>query len=359
MGQVVEVDPSSDARWDRFVLAQPSASGHHLAGWAGILRECYGYRPRYLALEEAGALVGVLPLVHGSRRLFGSRLSSLPTSKSAGPLALSVAGERELLRVAAEISLRESAGALIVRSEHAGLQGGSIGLGSPGRTYRLTPGDEDELLDRYRRGAKNLYRSILKAERARLSIGETRSAADLRDWYRLYLVTIRRHRSLPRRLRQFQASMSRLGSAWRFAVVKKHGRVVAGGVFHDVGDTVELVYSAMDSAYRSECPTHALYWRALRDAARRGQGFDFGVAGSEGLRAFKRRWGAEPAPIYLYTHRAESSPAGESGTPLCRARTAWTSHRASAAAESLGIEALGRLPLAVNRLAGTLAYRFA
>ncbi len=368
-GRVVEVDPSSDARWDRFVLAQPSASGHHLAGWARILRECYGFRPRYLALEDAGALQGVLPLVHSGRRLSGPRLSSLPTAKSAGPLALDVEGERELLRFASEIGRREPRTALLVRSERPELEGGPVRLGGTDRTYRLPPRDEEELLERYRMESKNLYRSIRKAEKASLSIADTRSAADLRDWYRLYLATIRRHRNFPRRLRQFQASMSLLGSAWRLVVVKKQGRVIAGGVFHDIGQTVELIYNASDDAYLSERPNHALYWRVIRGAAQRGQSFDFGVAASESLRDFKEQWGAEPVPIYLYVQQEESSTAGESAGAADAASSAARALDAASAdtaprtrgalAKSLGVAVLGRLPLSVNRLAGALAYRLA
>jgi len=356
---VVEVDPLADGRWDRFVLAQRAACGHHLAAWAEILRDCYGFKPRYLALEDAGALVGVLPLVHSGRRLSGPRLSSLPTSKSAGPLGLDVEGERELLRCAGEIGHREPASALTVRSEHADLEGGPIGLGGTDRTYRLPPREEAELLDGYRRGAKNLYRSIRKAEKAGLAISDTRSGAELRDWYRLYLATIRRHRNFPRRLRQFQASMSLLQGVWRLVVVKKNGRVIAGGVFHDIGETVELVYNASDSAYLSERPNHALYWRVLRDAAQRGQGFDFGLAASESLRSFKEQWGAEPVPIYLYAHREDSPHAGDSTALADDTGSAGARRPAGAAARSLGTAALSRLPLAVNRLAGALAYRLA
>jgi len=358
-GRVAEVDPLSDERWDRFVLAQPSACGHHLAGWAEILRVCYGFRPMYLALEDAGAITGVLPLVHSGRRISGSRLSSLPTAKAAGPLALGAEAERELLRFAAEIAGREPASALTVRSEHAGLEGGPIGIGGGDLTYRLAPREEDELLDHYRRTSKNLYRSIRKSDKAGLSIGDTRSAAELRDWYRLYLATIRSHRNFPRRLRQFQASMSLLGSAWRLVVVKKQGRVIAGGVFHDIGETVEMAYNASDAAYLSERPNHALYWRVLRDAAQRGQGFDFGLAPSESLRSFKEQWGAEPVPVYLYADRQESSPAGESAAPPGQDSSAGMRGRAVAAARSLGGAALSRMPLTVNRLVGALAYRVA
>ncbi len=374
--RVVELDPCADARWDEFALAQPSACGHHVAGWAEILRDCYGFRPRYLALEHADALVGIMPLVYSGRRLSGRRLSSLPTAKSAGPLALERAGEQALLEHASELGRGALASALTVRCEHDQLQGTSVALDGTDCTYRLPASDPDQLLDGYRRTSKNLYRSIRKGEKSQLSIEDTRSAADLRDWYRLYLATIRRHRNFPRRLRQFQASMALLGSTWRLVVVKKHGRVIAGGVFHDIGETVELVYNASDDTFLSERPNHALYWRVLRDAAERGQGFDFGLAASDSLRSFKEQWGAQPIPIYSYAHRTQTSPteqlttAGQpstAGQPPDTARSrepdqagrAGLRASAIARAKSLGSDALGRMPLTATRVAGALAYRLA
>src|SRR5205085_4478459 len=156
--QIIEIDPLSDRRWDAFVKAHPSPRGHHLGGWASILRDCYGYKPKYIALEQGGDLAGVLPLVSSGRRLSGSRLSSLPTAKAAGPLASTHEDERRLLGAAVEITRRERLGAVFVRSEHPGLDHPAAGLAKTYQTQVLALQPPEQLLEQYKRESHNLYR---------------------------------------------------------------------------------------------------------------------------------------------------------------------------------------------------------
>jgi hypothetical protein len=352
--QIVEVDPLSDSRWDAFVDAHPAATGHHMGAWASILRDCYGYLPRYIALEENSQLTGVLPLTNSGRRLTGSRLTSLPTAKAAGPLATTLEGERSLLQAAVELKRREGLGSLAVRSEHAGLQTAGIKPVDSYATYVLEIGSSEELLERLKRGSKNTHRSILKAQKSGLVVRESSSQADLRDWYRLYLAIIRKHRNLPRRLRQFQASMSLLAPWWRLITVHKDDRVIAGGVFHDTGETIELIYSASHPSYLSLRPNHALYWHTIDEAAERGRRFfDFGTANSDALRSFKEGWGAMPRDVYLYVdhHTDSRAPAPAASTTPSRKRAA------TVKAKHLFGDVLAGSPLLVNRALGALAYR--
>jgi CelD/BcsL family acetyltransferase involved in cellulose biosynthesis len=319
--RVVDVDPLQDNRWDGFVEAHPRGSGHHLGAWAAILRSCYGYRPRYMALEAGGRLQGVLPLVNSGRRLSGSRLSSLPTAKAAGPLAHSEEHELALLAAARERRRREGLSSLLVRSQTAGLDaaGASISAVQDTQVLQLdrTP---EQLLDLYAQTNKNLSRSIRKAERSGLSVTEAGTDRELREWYRLYLLTIRRHRNLPRRLRQLREARERLGHRWRLIVVKKDGAVVAGGVFHDVAGTIELIYNASDRDSLSLRPNHALYWHVINDSIQRGRrAFDFGVSNHASLAEFKAQWGAQPRAVYLYTDAgpggADAGPGGADARP--------------------------------------------
>jgi hypothetical protein len=351
---IVDADPLSDPRWDAFVRAHPAASGHHLGAWASILRDCYGYRPRYLALEEAGLLTGVFPLMSSGLRLTGSRLSSLPTAKAAGPLATTREGERELLNAAGELKRREKFNSLLVRSDHPDLQGDLVGLAGTHPTYVLELCEPAMLLERYSRDSKNISRSIRKAQKSGLVVGESNSQADLKDWYRLYLATIRKHRNLPRRFRQLQASMALLDSSWRFIPVHKDGRVIAGAIFHDIGETVELIYNASDPAYLSLRPNHAIYWHMISDAAERNRSFfDFGTADTDTLASFKEGWGAIPRDISLYVgdHRAEPTMAAATNTEAGARR------RAIVDPKLLARKVIGASPLPVTRALGALVYR--
>lgn len=322
--RVVEIDPLLDGRWDEFVGGHPRATVHHLGAWAGILASCYRYRPRYIALEANDALVGVLPLVSSGPRLSGSRLSSLPTAKAAGPLAASAEQERALLAAALEIKRREGLSSMMVRSQSPGLEGGGAQVEHVSSTQVLELGRRsEELLDSYKRTSTNLYRSIRKAQKSGLVVGETESDRELREWYRLYLLTIRRHRTLPRRLKQLQEAKARLGARWRLVTVKKDGAVIAGGVFHDIAGTVELMYNASDPSSLSLRPNHALYWHVVTDSISRSRvALDFGTSNHETLERFKQQWGTTPQGVYVYgaSGTSEESASDSASTPRAAAR---------------------------------------
>jgi len=77
--------------------------------------------------------------------------------------------------------------------------------------------------------------------------------------------------------------------------------------------------------------------------------FDFGFAWPDSaLGAFKAQWGAEPVPEYCYVQ-----PPRTPGAALP------TGHTEPRGAGRLAARALGRSPLALTRLLGTLAYRYA
>src|SRR4051794_40235458 len=92
---VVRVDPLTDSRWDSYISAHPQALVYHHSGWLHCLMQESRQRPFGLAVEDADrSLRGVLPLVAtrglplpGARAIAGRRLSSLPRTPLAGPLA--------------------------------------------------------------------------------------------------------------------------------------------------------------------------------------------------------------------------------------------------------------------------------
>ena len=86
----------------------------------------------------------------------------------------------------------------------------------------------------------------------------------------MYVRTMKKHRSLPRSLRQLRLTQELLGESFKLFVVSQQGRDVAGGVYHVFGDTVELVYNGSDEDALPLRPNHALYWNVMEWAAARG-----------------------------------------------------------------------------------------
>lgn len=358
-GAVSGIDASSDARWDGYVRAHPRGSAYHLGAWAGIAHGAYGFKPRYLALEEGGTLRGVLPLFYGRGVLSGRRLTSMPIARAAGPLGDTPEDEAALLDAARGLLATERARQAIVQSTAEGYEraaeGWSVAPDQP--TWRMAlPGDRDELRAAIRRSSQNVVRGIKRAEKAGVTVRESGSREDLDRFYALYLSTMRKHRALPRTRRQLELARRGLGPSgvFRLFVAELDGDVVAGGIFHAFRDTLELLYNASDESRLDARPNHALYSNAMGWAIDRELGwFDFGgaVEGTS-LATFKAQWGATPTPIYRYTATASGPADAPSGAGMVANR-----NEVGADGSRLA-RAWERTPLAVTRLGGALAYKY-
>lgn len=362
--RVERIDPEADSRWDAYVRDHRDATAYHLAAWAAILRHAYRFEPRYHALlDETDAIRGVMPLVHKRGVLSGRRLRSLPVVPTGGPLADDDEGAAVLVSHACELS-RSTDAALVIEGRAAGLDHGVAGLEHfacpPSWILDLPePGAEDEW--RAAR-SKNLLRSIRKAERTSLTVREASTEGDLRDFYRIYLLTMRGHRSLPRLYRQLAVSRSALGpEVFRLFLVEDGERTVAGGLFHAFGDTIELLYNASDPDALAQRPNHLLYSHVMAWAREHGLArFDFGFAwpGSS-LGGFKALWGSEPVAEHGYVlvpGERRINPAGSPSEEGGESRESLLSgvwRRAPWAAK-----AWERAPLTATRIASTVAYRY-
>ena len=62
-------------RWDAFVDQCERGSFFHLSGWKQIIEQVFNHKSHFIYAEQAGSIVGVLPLVEQKSFLFGHTLS--------------------------------------------------------------------------------------------------------------------------------------------------------------------------------------------------------------------------------------------------------------------------------------------
>lgn len=351
----IAIDPSRDARWDAFVRRQKASTAYHLGAWTKVLRGAYGYRPRYIALETPpGELASVMPLFYGRGVWTKARLTSMPVARLAGPLGGSEDQQAALLEHVCTLVDASRVQRLVMRSTAADYVRCCPRLDRfvDQPTWRVAlPEDEDSLRAQLRASSKNVARSIVKAEKAGVTVREAGESADLRRFYSLYLKTMRKHGALPRSFRQLALARRHLGpEVFKLFVAELDGEILAGGVFHAFGDTLELLYNASEPGSSGYAPNFALYFSSMRWAVESGfRTFDFGGA-LEGtsLGDFKRRWGAEPVAIWRYEYPTSAGAAnGADARPTV-----------SATDSSRLAPLLQRSPLALTRLLGTAAYRY-
>lgn len=353
--RAVPVDPLADPRWDAYVRAHPRWTVYQLGAWAKILGAAYRFEPRYLALEDdRGALRGVLPLLHKQGLVSDARVRSLPVFPAGGPLGESHADEVTLIEAARDAAQASGTQALAVISPQdygADLDGFAADSLPP--RWMVQVGDPGSLRSGWRKTSNNLFRSLKKADQVGFRFREATGERDLRRFYGLYLHTMRKHRTLPRSLRQLRLTRQLLGPGeFRLFVVERDGRLAAGGVFHLFRDTVELIYNGSDDAQLGLRPNHALYWGVIRWCAEHGYSvFDFGEASpTTSLGRFKSQW-ADPVPNHRYTWRA-------GGEPSRAESLAAASYEVEQGGGGLLAKAWGRTPVQLTRLGAAVAYRY-
>jgi CelD/BcsL family acetyltransferase involved in cellulose biosynthesis len=288
----------TDPRWVDFVAGQPGATPFHHPAWGRLIARCYGFRAFALATCDAtGAIRAGLPLVevrHLDRR---PKWVSLPFTDYCPPLAPDREQEARLACVLRRASRAAGARRVEVR---APLAGASVTARPALRHTLALSADPARVYAGFRRSQA---RNVRRAEREGLTVRRGVSRQDLvQTFYRLHLQT-RRRQGIPVQPRRFfhllweDAIAAGLGSV---LIVETSDRPVAAAVFLAWNGTVIYKFGASDASALPLRPNHLIFKHAIQMACAQGaRWFDFGRTdpGQEGLRNFKRSWGAVEEPL--------------------------------------------------------------
>ncbi len=360
---VIQVDPTTDPRWEAFVASHPDALVYHHPAWLQVLEREYGHRPLGLACEDAGGrLVGALALLHtrglplgrGSSRT-GRRLSSLPRTPVAGPLAADPAAAAALVRAAVERVRAEPGTRLELKPAAADLDGVVTGLvraaWRPAFVMEL-PGSPEELRFGTARNHARIKWSVGKAARLGIRVRCAGTEADLRTWYGLYLETMRLHVVPPRPYRFFKAAwdLLRPRGLLRLLIAEAPGAAapLAGSIFLMFGRTVWYAFNGSRRENLGLRPNDLIQWQAVHDACRDGyRWYDLGEVadGNAGLAEFKSKWGAVARRLDRYYYPALGAVEDDAPESAGRLRR-------------LASSAWQHLPLATTARLGDLAYAY-
>jgi len=140
-----------------------------------------------------------------------------------------------------------------------------------------------------------VQRKIQRGVRERLTQQEGRSELLLAQFYRLLLMTRRRHGVPPQPLAWFRNLVTCLGDKVRIRIAAKDGRPVAGILTLQYKQTLVYKYGCSDEKFNQFGGMQMLFWRAIEDA-KTDQLTEFDLGRSDcansGLVTFKDRWGA-------------------------------------------------------------------
>jgi CelD/BcsL family acetyltransferase involved in cellulose biosynthesis len=287
----------------------------HHPDWGRLIASCYGFRAFAVATSDAtGQIRAGLPVIE-VRHLRGEpKWVTLPFTDYCPPLVSAPQEETGLVAALQAASKAAGIGTVEVR---APLERASSA--SRGALRHVIPLERDPAAV-YAGFRPSVRRKIRQAGRSGVTIRRAERPEDLVDtFYRLHLRT-RRRVGVPVQPRRFFRMLwesvirTGLGSV---LIAEASGRPVAAEVFLSWNGTTISKYSASDERAWSLRANNLLTWHLIKTACEQGsERLDFGRtdAGHEGLRVFKRSWGAAEEPLVYATLgvRPEPAPARDS-----------------------------------------------
>lgn len=312
------LDPIADGRWSALLGRSPEATAFHHPAWLALLRDQYRYDMRAVCVQdERGELAAGLPVARIRSRLTGSRLVALPFSDACPPLVAEDApeGARERLLEALAAEQEREGVELEVRDRIPEL-GGGAGERFHQHVLDLRPG-----LDAVTAGfsKSQVKRGAKKARREGVTIERRGDREALDEFFRLHVATRRRQGvpTQPRRfIRRFEDLFGRgLGHV---LLARWEERTIAAAVFLAFNGTLIYKYGASDREQLDKRPNNLLFTEAIEWGCANGmRRLDFGRTDldNEGLRSFKRAFGAEEATLgYTRLPAQEGSSALAAGS---------------------------------------------
>lgn len=305
------LDPLLDRRWDDLVASHPRASVFHRSDWLKALAKTYGYRAVALTSTPPGKpLVDALVYCEIRSWITGNRLVSLPFSDHADPLVNEDVNSLELKEWALaalssgrwrHIELRP-----IRWKPHPGsgvMTSQSFWL----HTLSLEPSREQLFRNLHK---SCVQRRVLRAEREHLCYERCRSERALDDFYRLVMMTRRRHRLLPQPRAWFSNLLSCMSSDAEIRLARKDGVPVAAILTLRHRDAIVYKYGCSDERFHGTGAMPFLFWRLIEESKAEGaEEIDFGRTEVEngGLIGFKDHLGTSRFPLAYLRYPSDAA----------------------------------------------------
>jgi hypothetical protein len=310
------INPLVDQRWSEFVKRHPNASIFHTSGWLDALRRTHAYEPVVYTTSPPGTgLANGIVFCRVNSWITGRRLVSLPFADHCEPLVDSQDDRDRLLACLRASAAKDKLKYIEIRPLRA-RHWGEGGL-QQGVSFWLHTLDLRGSLEDLFRGCheKAVQKQIRRAQREGLHYEAGRSEVLLNDFYRLLILTRRRHKVPPQPREWFRNLIACLGDQVTISVASKEGKPIASILTLSYTNTLTFKYGCSDVRYHNLGGVPFLLWKAIESAKQLGfQELDLGRSDIDnlGLITFKERLGASPALLtYLNSNPPELRPTNE------------------------------------------------
>jgi len=300
------LDPMLDGRWDDLVASHPRASVFHQRGWLEALARTYGYRPFVLTSTPLGdRLSDGIVFCEVKSWITGSRLVSLPFADHSEPLLNETLDSFDLTEWLRNECSQQNWKYIELRplswethSEGPLVASQSFWL----HTLDLTPSLEQV----FRNFHKNcIQRRIRRAEREHLSYEKGCSEGLVDDFYRLLMITRRRHHLLPQPRAWFRNLVECMNSNVEIRLARKGSIPIAAILTLKHRSTVVFKYGCSDEKFHHLAGIPLLFWKLIEESKKAGaEQIDFGRTdlGNDGLIRFKDQFGTARRRITYFRY---------------------------------------------------------
>lgn len=292
---VYEIQPLDDPRWGQFIARHPCSSVFHTSGFLKALQTTYGYEPVVFTTSAPGAdLQNGLVSCRVNSWVTGHRLVSVPFADHCDLLVDDAADQHAILSALEQTLRRNKLRYFELRPRSPLAATNSLFQSNMAYVWHQLDlsSDLNRLFGSFHKDSTQ--RKIRRAEREGLIYEEGQSEVLVEHFYRLLLLTRRRHRLPPQPNKWFYNLIACLGDDLKIRVAFKGTQAVAAILTLRHKDTLMYKYGCSDTKFNNLGGTHLLFWRSIQEAKRDGlRTFDFGRAepSHAGLIAFKGHWG--------------------------------------------------------------------
>lgn len=321
----IEASPIAPGAWDVYVARHELATAYHRAEPVSIGARAFRLRTTYVTAYDGESIVGVLPLVEQSSRLFGRYLVSLPFVTYGGILA-------DNAEVASALAARAAVEAQARNADHVELRH-TVALPDVRLAERLDKvsmmlrlPDSEQVLSK-QLGAK-LRSQIKRGEREKLEL-VWGGAELIPDFYRVFAPAMHALGTpvYPRRF--FEVVYDALRGVSEILIVRMHGKPHAVAFLVNHGRTMEVPWAVASPEAKHASVNMRMYWELLARSIQKGVArFDFGRSTVDsGTYRFKAQWGALPHQLHWHYWLPAGAPVpklNHSNPKYVRAAALWS-----------------------------------
>lgn len=295
---VKRVNPIQFQDWDKLLVQHPHHSFFHCAAWAKVLESTYGYTPTYFAINKAGAVHSLLPLMEVDSWLTGRRGVSLPFTDDCRPLSSDDNSFGRLVANALDFGKERGWRYIELKGGRELFEGASASLSFYAHRLQLSQ-DQDLMFSRL---SGSVRRAIRKAVKSGVTVEISRSLDAVKAFYSLQCETRKMHGLPPQSFAFFRNVYEHVLSRnlGMVALARHGGRVIAAAVHFHLGQQAIYKYGASNKSFQHLRANNLIMWEAIKWHARNGSTMlDLGRTSltNEGVRRFKLGWGVEEKSI--------------------------------------------------------------